>query len=94
VGIFGHIRPDRSGGLAVRIEGLKPDGTWAALDTSNASGGDNHPGFVTQPGGVFLRRFQSSAPPATYRYGVQLPNGNWVYTLPQPLQDLNRAPPP
>jgi hypothetical protein len=94
VGIFGHIRPDRNGGLAVRIEGLKPDGTWEPIDTSNASGGDNHPGFITQPGGVFLRRFQSSAPPASYRYGVQLPNGSWFYTLPEPLQDLDRAPPP
>ncbi|MDX6675022.1 MAG: hypothetical protein QOH11_2440 [Solirubrobacteraceae bacterium] len=94
VGIFGHVRPDRNGGLAIRIEGLKPDGTWEPIDTSNASGGDNHPGFVTQPGGVFLRRFQSSAPPALYRYGVQLPNGSWFYTLPQPLQDLDRAPPP
>jgi len=93
VGIFGHVRPDRNGGLAIRIEGLKPDGTWEPIDTSNASGGDSHPGFVTQPGGVFLRRFQSSTPPGSYRYGVQLPNGNWVYTLPQPLQDLDRAPP-
>jgi hypothetical protein len=93
VGIFGHIRTDRNGGLAVRIEGLQPDGTWAPIDTSNASGGDNHPGFVTQPGGVFLRKFQSGNPPALYRYGIQTPNGGWFYTVSQPLQSLDRAPP-
>jgi hypothetical protein len=93
VGIFGHIRTDRNGGLNVRIEGQQPDGTWAPIDTSNASGGDNHPGFVTQPGGVFLRKLRSSDPPESYRYGVQLPDGSWIYSLPQPLQELNRAPP-
>jgi hypothetical protein len=93
VSIFGHIRTDRNGGLNIRIEGQKPDGTWEAISTSNASGGDNHPGFVTDPGGVFIRRFHSSDPPESYRYAIQLPDGSWVYSVSQPLQELNKAPP-
>jgi hypothetical protein len=93
VRIFGHIRTDRTGGLAVRIEGLKPDGTWEALDTSNASGGDRHPGFLTQPGGVFVRELESGNPPQWYRFGIEGSGGKVTYSLSQPLQDLNRAPP-
>jgi hypothetical protein len=93
VRIFGHVRMDRDGGLPIRIEGLKPDGTWATLDTSNASGGDSHPGFDTQPGGVFIRTLRSGDPPKSYRYGIQIPGIGWVYSEPQPLQDLNRPPP-
>jgi len=93
VRICGHIRIDRNGGLPVRIEGLQPDGTWATLDTTNASGGDSHPGFQTQPGGVFLREIQSSQPPQWYRYAFQGGDGKLTYSVQQPLQDLNQAPP-
>jgi hypothetical protein len=93
VRIFGHIRSDRNGGYNIRIEGLQPDGTWAPIDTSNASGGDPHSGFITDPGGVFIRQLRSSDPPEWYRYGIQAPNGSWVYSVSQPLQELNKAPP-
>jgi hypothetical protein len=93
VGIFGHIRTDRAGGLSIRIEGLQPDGTWAPLDTTNASGGDSHPGFVTQPGGVFLRELRSGNPPQSYRFGIEGLDGKLSYSASQPLQELNRAPP-
>ncbi len=93
VRIFGHIRTDRAGGQAVRIEGLKPDGTWETLATSNTSGGDRHPGFLTEPGGVFIRELRSAAPPDWYRFGIEGADGKVTYSVPQPLQDLNRAPP-
>ncbi|HEV7462278.1 MAG TPA: hypothetical protein VGN78_17225 [Solirubrobacteraceae bacterium] len=93
VGIFGHIRTDRGGGLNVRIEGLQTDGSWQPIATSNAGGGDSHPGFVTDPGGVFLRTLRSSDPPEWYRYGIQTPSGGWIYSVMQPLQELNKAPP-
>jgi hypothetical protein len=93
VRVFGHIRTDRTGGLAVRIEGLRPNGAWEPLDTSNVSGGDRHPGFVTQPGGVFIRQLRSGRPPQWYRFGIEGSDGNVTYSLSQPLQQLDRAPP-
>ena len=66
VGIFGHIRNDRNGGLSIRIEGQKPDGTWEPIDTRNASGGDNHPDAKARDADV---RIHTRAPEGTGRAG-------------------------
>jgi hypothetical protein len=93
ISLFGHIRTDKTGGLAVRIEALRPDNTWATIDTTNDAGADAQPGFVTQPGGVFLRVLQSENPPQWFRFAYQRPGGPSTYSVPQPVQDLDRAPP-
>jgi len=93
ISLFGHIRTDKSGGLEVHIQGLQPDNTWQTVDTANASGGDAHPGFITDPGGVFLRVLRSGNPPQTFRYSFQRPGGPVTYSLAQPVQQLDRAPP-
>ena len=93
VRIFGHIRTDRTGGQAVRIEGLASDGSWKTIETSNTSGGDRHPGFLTDPGGVFIRQIGSAGAPAWYRFAIDGGDGKVTYSVPQPLQQLDRAPP-
>jgi len=48
---------------------------------------------IPVPGGVFIRELRSGTPPQWYRFGVEGSDGNVTYSLSQPLQQLDRAPP-